>query len=448
MINVSSKFIQLIPKPGKTKDTYIVYEQKEVKPHKAKISFVTTLFKSTMRGLELEIKNSENIIDKEIKLYHGLYIDKQFEYVNYGTFKITECEDVIKENKIKATAYDNMVKFMVKYSLQHLKLNFPCTIRKLVQAICDYIGVEAYSFNFFNSDLIIEEDLFTALNCTYRDIIDYICQATLTTAIIKDDKLYFKSIEHIDLIIGPEVLKTLTLKSKFGPCNSLVLGRGDLNDNIFSKNNASIESYGLQEIRFDNNEILDKKREKVVDQMFKQIEGLEYNAFEATDLGLGVFEAADMIKVQDTQEKEYLVLILGASITITSGTAGTMESDEPSTSTTKYQYASDSEKKLSKTEIIVDKQEKKITAIVQEQTEHENKLTQYKQDIDSIRQQVSDTVDYRREAEGVTQLFIENAGQADILRFEVKGNRTYENNLYFRPNLYFRANLQLNQKGG
>jgi len=227
----------------------------------------------------------------------------------------------------------------------------------------------------------------------------------------------------------------------------LVLGRGDLNDNIYSRNDISIDVYGLQEIRFDNNEIIDKRREAVIDAMFEQISGLEYNAFEATDLGTGFLEAADMIKVRDTQEKEYLVLILGASITITSGMTGTMEADEPSTSTTRYQYATDSEKRQSKTEIIVDKQNKKITLVSQEVTEHDEKIAQQEIDINSIKQSVSNTIDYKREAQGITEVYLENAGQANILQLEIRGNKTYNNYLFPSEDLYPSNDLYPNMEG-
>lgn len=448
MINVSSSFINQVPEPGKQKDAYIEYDQKLVRPQMAKVSFKTSLFKSTMKQLDLEIKNNENIVDKKLKFKYGLYVDGAFEYIDYGTFTVIECEEIIKENKIKATAYDNMVKFMVKYNKDHLNLTYPHTLLQLVQAICSYLNVELYSTNFYNADLIIEEDLFTALNCTYRDILDYICQVTLTTAIIKNDKLYFKTIEDVSnrITIGPDILKTLIMKTKFGPCNSLVLGRGALNDNIYSKDDNSIALYGLQEIKFDNNEIIDKRREEVIDGMFQQIKGMKYNTFEATDLGIGFFEGADMIKVQDTQENEYLVLILSASIKITSGTEGTMESDTLSVSTTNYSCATNSEKRQAKTEAVVNKQENKITLLAEETTEHEEKITQIEENLSSIKLQVDNTIDYKREAETVTELHLENAGKADIIKLEIKGNKTYEANLFPGENLYPIGELYPNQE--
>lgn len=385
MISVTNDFINLIPEPGKIKDSYITYDDKQVKPQTTTISFQGDLFKTIMREIDLEIKDNENIIDKEFNAKYGLYVNGSFEYIDYGTFKVTECEEVIKENKIKATSYDNMVKFMVKYDLTNLGISFPCTILELVQAMCNHVTVGLYSTNFYNANLVIPEDLFTVLNCTYRDVLDYICQATCTTGIIKDDKLYLKKIEdHRDFVVGPKLLKTITFKSKFGPCNSLVLGRGDLNDNIYSKDDTSIATYGLQEIKFDNNEIIDKQREEVIDNMFEQIKGIEYNAFEATDLGIGFFECADLITAQDLLGNTYDILILGASITITSGIAGTMESNTPGASTTNYSYATDSEKRQSRTEINVNKQEKVIESVVQEQTETNERLTETIQTVEEI----------------------------------------------------------------
>nr|DAY88720.1 MAG TPA: hypothetical protein [Caudoviricetes sp.] len=90
----------------------------------------------------------------------------------------------------------------------------------------------------------------------------------------------------------------------------------------------------------------------------------------------------------------------------------------------------------------------KITQLAQETTEHEAKLTKQEQDIESIKSQVENTVEYKREKSGITEIHIEDAGQADILKFEVQGNKTYEANMFPRANLFPRAGLQPNQRGG
>jgi len=372
MYNVSNDFINQVAKLGKEPDLVVeTINNGTATPlliQSFKPSFEGNLFKSVMQKAEIEVKDGQ-IINNNIKAKYGLKIGNDYEYIVYNTFNPYSTEINYDTSIAKTIAYDNMVKFMLEYNLGDLQLTYPCTILQLVKAICNYCGVQLYSENFYNKDLSIETDLFTSLNCTYRDILDYVCQATCTTAIIKDDKLYFKVPEETNVIITPNLLKKLKIKEHFGGCNSLVLGRGDLNDNIYSKDDTLIARDGLQEIRFDNNEIIDKRREQVIDGMFNQIKGLEYYSYNVEDLGLGIFEPCDYAEFQDLDGVNYKVLVLNQSLEITSGASGKSSANMPSTSTTKYQYATDSQKRQTRTEIIVDKQEGKITQLAQETTE-------------------------------------------------------------------------------
>ena len=52
-----------------------------------------------------------------------------------------------------------------------------------------------------------------------------------------------------------------------------------------------------------------------------------------------------------------------------------------------------------------------ITQLVQENSEFEEKVTQVEQDIDNIKQKVSNAVEYKREVENATQIYLEDAGK-------------------------------------
>lgn len=446
---VSNNYIKQIGIAGKEANLDVRIDEKEINGIKLfKPSFNGTLFKTIMQQLDIEVKSGEILTDKKIKSRYGLKINEEYEYINYNTFNVYSSEFNYDTNICKTIAYDNMVKFMTLYDTTKLRLKYPTDVLGLVKAICIYVGVDLYSTDFYNANLPIEEDLFSNLNCTYRDILDYICQVTCTTGVIKEDKLFFKNPTETGVIITPDILKKLKIKQAFGPCNSLVLGRGDLKDNIYSKDNESITRNGLQEIRFDNNEIIDKRRESVIDQMFSQIKGLYYNAFETTDLGIGIFEPCDIASMEDLDGNTYKVIILNQTLSINRGAAGSMSAEVPGSSTTQYQYATDSQKRQIRTEIIVNKQENKIEAVTEEMSEYEGKVAKVEQDIDSIRQNVGDIVDYKREISGATEMHLTDAGKADILKFEIRGNKTYESNLFPRTNLYPRPNLYPNQRGG
>ncbi len=418
MYNITDGFIEQIGMAGKEKDTKILIDNKEIIPQLFKQSFTGSIFTSIMQKIEIEVKNGEILKENTIlKPKYGLKVNNEYEYIGYSDYNVYSSEINYDTQIVKTIAYDNLIKFMIKYEIKNLNISFPTTILELITKICEHIEVELYETDFFHADLLIEEDLFSALNCTYRDVINCICQATLTTAIIKDNKLYFKAVTDTNKIVTPQILKKIKLKQEFGGCNSLVLGRGNLNDNVYSKEDFLIEEDGLQEIRFDNNEILNKKREEVIDDMFNQIKGLRYYAFETKDLGIGIFEPADLCEMQDLDGNTYPVLILNQSLTVISGCEGSMSADVPEVSTTKYQYATDSQKRQIKTEIIVDKQGNKITQLAQETTEQEERLTQAVQDVQKFKYSVNNS--------GGNNLIKNSVGWADLDFWETDNKKLF-----------------------
>lgn len=437
MYSVSDDFIEQIGVAGKEKDTRIMVGNEEINPHSFKHSFSGNIFTSVMQKIEIEVKEGSVLVEgTQLKPKYGLKVNNEYEYIEYSDYNVYSSEINYDTDIVKTVAYDNMIKFMVKCDLNVLNIKFPITIGNLAKAMCNYVGMQLYSMDFFNSDLLIVEDLFTVLNCTYRDVIDYMCQATLTTATIKDNKLYFKTVVDTNKTITPLILKKFKIKQQFGGCNSLVLGRGELNDNVFSKDDTLIAQDGLQEIRFDNNEILDKRREEFIDNMFEQIKGLKYYSFETKDLGIGLFEPADFCEMQDLDGNTYKVLILSQSITITSGCEGTMSADIPEASTTKYQYATDSQKRQTRTEIIVDKQGNKITQLVEETSEHEETLVKHEQDINGLKQSVSNSIDYKRKQCNKNQLYLTDCQDTDLMRFNMCGSKEYNNYLFPHDDLF------------
>ncbi len=81
-------------------------------------------------------------------------------------------------------------------------------------------------------------------------------------------------------------------------------------------------------------------------------------------------------------------------------------------------------------------------------SEYQKQISEININIDGIKQVVNNTINYKRTAEGITEVHLYEAGAVEILDLEVKGNKEYVSELFPRANLYPRANLQPNQKGG
>lgn len=219
---------------------WMLRKKKQVIAKELKYSFDGQLFKTIMKQVEITVKNANEIKDKDINFQYGLFINNKFEYIDLGNYFIKDIEDSKKKDEITVTGYDRMIRFMKTFKQSELQLTYPCKMLKLVQKMCEVCGVELYSTDFYNADLDVEEDFFTAQELTYRDVLEKIAQATLTTAFIEDNKLNLYKVSN-DAIekIDKSYLTDLTIKEKFGPANALVLGRGD-------KEDSSYKSYYLK----------------------------------------------------------------------------------------------------------------------------------------------------------------------------------------------------------
>lgn len=416
MYNISNEYKKQVAIAGRRKDTIIEIKdgeltvgevnlmsveqfnnsilQKLISPttlatNKITYKFKGQLYKTIMREIDLEVKGQISLVDKILTLRNGIKVNNKFEYINYGDFIVKNIEDVKNKETIKVTAYDNMLKFMIPFDLTKINVTLPCTIGVFSKALARYCGVELYTEDFFNKDIIIDEDYFTVQKMTCRDVLEKLAQATLCTIFIKENKLYFCNINDTKEVLDINVLKVLKLENKFGPVNSFVLGRGDVEDNVYHNDPNSINANGLCEIRFDENEILDNKKEEVITNMFNQINGLEFYPFEAKEVGLGYLEPCDLVTCLDRQKNEYKCLVLNLELTITSGMTETISAEVPTTTTTEYKYATKEEKANLKTWRLAKKNEGIIEDVVKQTTENTEKTSEHTQTIDSIKDKVS-----------------------------------------------------------
>lgn len=364
---------------------WMLRKRKEVIAKELKYSFEGKLFKTIMKQIEITVKNAGELKDKNVNFQYGIYVNNDFEYIDLGDFYIKDVEDDKGKKELVVTGYDKMINFMKTFKQSELQLTYPCPMLALVQKMCEICGVELYSTDFFNADLQVDEDYFTAQELSYRDVLEKVAESTETTIFIKDNKLYLHKLASSPVEkLDASYLTELTVKEKFGPVNALVLGRGDVEDNVEAKDDTSIAENGRCEIRFDENEFVEYQREQVIDEMFEQIKGLEYYAFEGSDVGVMWLEPCDLIELEDTEGSIYKSIYLIANITINTGISSDIEADIPEETNTEYKVTTKEEKKTLKVERLAKKNEGLIQDLVQETTANSEKLSKHEQTLDSI----------------------------------------------------------------
>lgn len=399
-------------------------KQKVIIAKELKYSFDGQLFKTIMKQVEITVKNANEIKDKDINFQYGLFIKNKFEYIDLGNYFIKDVEDSKKKDEIKVTGYDRMIRFMKTFKQSELQLTYPCKMLKLVQKICEVCGVELYSTDFYNADLDVKEDFFTAQQLTYRDVLEKIAQSTLTTIFIEDNKLNLYKVNSMSTEkIDKSFLTDLTIKEKFGPVNALVLGRGDVEDNIEETDEKSIKQNGRCEIRFDENEFIEFQRKKVIKGMFEQIKGLEYYSFEASDVGVMWLKPCACIELGDKEDSFYKSYYLKANVTINTGISSDIEAELLEATNTEYKVTTKEEKKTLKVERLAKKNEGKIQDLVEEVGDRSEKKTSITQDINGITQSVSEVekkVENVENTANTAKDTAENLQNTSISKVEVK----------------------------
>ncbi len=419
-------------------------KQKVIIAKKLKYSFDGQLFKTIMKQVEITVKNANEIKDKDINFQYGLFIKNKFEYVDLGNYFIKDIEDSKKKDEITVTGYDRMIRFMKTFKQSDLQLIYPCKMLKLVQRICEVCGVELYSTDFYNADLDVEEDFFTTQELTYRDVLEKVAQATLTTAFIEDNKLNLYKVNNENFEkIDKSYLTDLTVKEKFGPVNALVLGRGDVEDNVEEIDEESIEQNGRCEIRFDENEFIEFQREEVIKGMFEQIKGLEYYSFEASDVGIMWLKPCAYIVLGDKEENLYKSYYLKANITINTGISSDIEAELPEQTNTEYKVTTKEEKKTLKVERLAKKNEGLIQDLVQETTENSQKITEHTQTLDSISDKVSHIEETTNTIEGNKTISLGNAIAGELIELHICGNNDVFSSLTIGDNVVLSDDLYL-----
>lgn len=344
------------------------------------------MLSSTRVKYLIEKESRENIASAStINVKLGVRVSEfeDYEYVDYGEYVVYDKEDVVDKNSTKLYLFDHLIDTHIKYDDEPLSLDYEngeITVLVLLQAICNKFEFTLKTTDFVNANKRINEDKYTGLNITYRDILDEIAAVAGGFIKIFNKDLYVAYPEETGETIDENDLEKLTLGKKVGAFNSLVLGRSPQEDNIYYPEN--IEDQRVT-IRIDNNQIMDKNREDFIVDIYNKINGLQYYVFEFTSFGFGYFEFGDIVILKNLKGEEFRTILFNIIENIDSGIKGKSYTEETNYTETKYEYATSIEKRLTNTEIICNKQENQIKLLIEQQGETDSKVNSITMDLDN-----------------------------------------------------------------
>lgn len=349
---------------------------------------------ATARKLEVNLKSIDETIDlenKEFEFKIGADYNGSTYYINYGKFIVNEAPENDDTNgNVKIVAYDYMIKFNKPFNPPNNL--FPCTMLRLFQYVCEQAGVEAGSQSFANSSFTVSDNQFEGMQL--RDVLKHIAKSAFSWARIgQDNKCYLDlyanpSVAHTEVLTNEEYKVDAFKKANkyFGPVNKVTFGDTDIEGQEESvEDTQSIAQNGLREIKINDNYFAytPEKRNALI-QAGTRLFGLKYIPIQQMELiGLVYLDCTDLLQIFDMENNEYQSRLWNHTITYagyvsdkitTESTSLNEEEYKPTYSNTETSYLA----------IVVDRNKKQISAVVQEVSDLEQSTASLVLNKDSI----------------------------------------------------------------
>ena len=366
----------------------------------------------------------ENI--SQVKVDYGIVINGEYEIIPIGIFNVDEWTDN-DDNTLTIKCIDNMSKFEFNYDGS--SLTYPTTLLVILKDICNKAGVELGSTSFLNSDtkISVYDNTVTA-----REYLSYISECASGFAFIgRDGKLYIRTIYQDEQEIPLELFGeykwgdrcTISKVSYENGVESFKFGNDTGNNLWINQDNMYIVT------------------EDEVENIYNELNGLEAYSFEGKTIIDPALDVGDKIIIDgkpviyqgEADFQTRFIAEISSKIAI-------KEKQETTVKTTSQKVIN------RRVQSRIDEAEGKIEQLIEETDGYENKFSQIEQTVDKITQEVSDTVDFTREIEGITEIHLTNS-QEDILRkLEIEGNIEYKAILFPDSSLFPSENIYSNQE--
>lgn len=319
----------------------------------------------------------------------------------HGSFYIYDVTPVQERVNIKLECYD--IKYKLDKSYDSSKHTFPCTLKEWRNSIFDDCEVEYDDSDFPNSDLVLEEEPYIGENSSNRNVICQIAQAGMSFIVTDEtDKFYFKWFEDI-VHIADDWTSLTTEKECSSSVNVMVLGRGDVEDNV--KWPETLPENQV-EFRIDNNYILDPQstenndqRYNVIQALYNRVNGFSHLVFNMTTqnidnkLSVKLGQKVKYLDIWDNELEAYImtkkIVYLGGDLSNDDNYQIILSASEIKETSTELSYSSSIKNDILRVERKADKTNGQIEDIVNQVDDSTEKVSQMLLDVDSIKNTVS-----------------------------------------------------------
>lgn len=251
--------------------------------------------------------------DLKFKLIFGIELaNTNFEYVEYGEYKVFEVKETGKSLKLEC--YDSFIDMDISYKTT---LQYPQPVHTIISDISKVFNVKLSerlsSGKYNNSDLIITD---RPDDATYRQILKDVAVIVGGFAVIKNGLLDIITIQETDVEINPSNFMKTTITSNYEKVSLIDLNGftvGKLGGNKLELDIPLLDANDKDEVK------------KVASNILEIYKEFTYTGFKSDWQGDFSLEVGDSLKVTDINNKEYNSFVASNKISYSGGFKSTTE---------------------------------------------------------------------------------------------------------------------------
>ncbi|HAT4146283.1 TPA: hypothetical protein I9Z81_001279 [Clostridium perfringens] len=251
--------------------------------------------------------------DLKFKLIFGIELaNTNFEYVEYGEYKVFEVKETGKNLKLEC--YDSFIDMDISYKTT---LQYPQPVHTIISDISKVFNVKLSerlsSGKYNNSDLIITD---RPDDATYRQILKDVAVIVGGFAVIKNGLLDIITIKETDIEINPSNFMKTTITSNYEKVSLIDLNGftvGKLGGNKLELDIPLLDANDKDEVK------------KVASSILEIYKEFTYTGFKSDWQGDFSLEVGDSLKVTDINNKDYNSFVASNKISYSGGFKSTTE---------------------------------------------------------------------------------------------------------------------------
>ena len=391
-------------------------------------SFQGGILKSVMKQLDID-SNVSIPVGTILNYKFGVKVNEEYEYLDFGNYVVKDVEKQEDTMSYKITCYDKLLFSMKDYA--KMPITYPITIRSYINSLCSFLGIRFANNNdtFVNYNKTIPNELYldtngNSIGYTFRDVLDELAQVTASTICLNDnDELEIRYINDTGDTIDEEFLKNVNVNfgEKYGKVNSIVLSRSGESDNVYLRDESSVSTNGLTELKIVDNQIMNfNNRDEFLPEILGKLNGLEYYLNDYLSTGITYYDLCDRYNVK-VGDNTYSCVMFNDEILVTQGLEENIFTEMPQETETDYTKADKTDRKINQTYLIVDKQNQQIEAVVSQTDEQNQKIAKVTQTVDELNSKISDIADITISGEDTdAQVELDNINQSEPIRLVIR----------------------------